>query len=262
MNHPAIEVEKLSLQIGQSVILQDVSLQIPSGQWVAIIGQNGAGKSSLIKCIMNIARATGGNIRVCGESTDAMGQRALSRKMSYVPQATESRLQFTAFEFVLLGRYPFLGRFATHGPQDIDAVNQAMAMTNVSHLEKRKMGSLSGGERQNVYIAAALAQGAEILLLDEPTAYLDPGQKGSVFKVLENLRVQTSKTIVLVTHDINAAVSGPERVIALKKGQLVFDGTGDKLMEVGALQQIFDAPFTIGMHPKTSCRFVLPEVCG
>jgi iron complex transport system ATP-binding protein len=259
MTDLALEVEHFSLRLGEREILRDVSFTVARGQWAAIIGPNGAGKTTLLKSLNRLLRGGRGGIRIAGAPLDSYKQVELARRVSYVPQTEGRSAPFTVREMVEMARYPHLGPLAPVRPEDAAAIEQALKETGMAALAERPMDALSGGERQKALLAAALAQQADILLLDEPTAFLDPSQQSDVLAVLGRVHREKSATIVSVTHDLNEALTHADRVIALRDGAVVFDGAAAALVQNGALKKIYDHEFVIGTHPKTGQPVLFPE---
>lgn len=258
MTEPALVVENFSVRLGPRDVLRNVSFSIAAGEWTAIVGPNGAGKSTLLKSLIRILRGTGA-IRVAGVPLESYRQFELARRLSYVPQGEGRRIPFTVREMVEMGRYPHRGPLAPLRPEDRDVIDAALAAAGMSAFSDRSMDALSGGERQKALLAAALAQDAGILLLDEPTAFLDPSQQTDVLAVLDRIRREKGTTIVAVTHDLNEALAHAQRVIALREGAVVFDGPSSALTAGDALRRIYDHDFVIGVHPKTGQPVLFPD---
>ena len=249
MKNSVVDVEHVSFQIGDKLILDDVSFNVCEGEYLSIIGPNGAGKTTLLKLVANILKNQTGDISICGKRLTAYDQKTLAKLISYVPQGAGALFPFTVYEFVMMGRYPHLSSFTPISSDDKDAVDKALALTDTSEFAKHNVNTLSGGERQKVFIAAALAQGASIMLLDEPTTFLDPRRQAEIGAILKNINRESGITIVSVTHDINSAISSSDKLIALKNGQLVFSGSPAELMSQGRLEDIFDISFLFANHP-------------
>jgi len=256
---PILEIDHYSYSIGDKLILHDVSFEVTEGEFLSIIGPNGAGKTTLLKCIDRIWGGGKGTIRIFGKSLESYSQKELARLISYVPQADERLFPFTAREFVLMGRYPHLSPFSSVRPEDLEEVDRVMELTSTRGFAHRNIRTLSGGERQKVFIAAALAQGAKVLLLDEPTTFLDPKHERDVMHILTRLNQDEGITVVSVTHDINNAVLSGERVLALKEGSVLFSGLSSELMDNRVLNQIFDREFLLAPHPESGQPVILPE---
>jgi iron complex transport system ATP-binding protein len=259
---PIIQLDRYSYSIGDKLILSDVSLEVGEGEYLSIIGPNGAGKTTLLKCVDRIYRGGSGAIKLRDRPLESYSQRELARLISYVPQADERLFPFTAREFVLMGRYPHLSPFSSVKPDDILEVDRVMDLTGTREFAHRHVRTLSGGERQKVFIAAALAQGAKVLLLDEPTTFLDPGHEREVLRILARLNRDEGITIISVTHDINNAALSGGRVLALKEGAVLFSGSSSELMDNKVLNNIFGRDFLLAPHPETGQLVVIPEVTG
>ena len=239
----AIDVKALSLRIGGNAILDDVSFAVAPGEWLSIIGPNGAGKTSLLKCLNRIHRAFSGTVRIHGHAHADLSQRDLARHVAYVPQADARHFGFTAREFGLLARYPHLSPFSNVKQADRDAADAGLRAMGCDAFADRSMATLSGGERQKVILAAAIAQGASILLLDEPTTFLDYRHQVEIATRLRELHAEGNVTIVAVTHDVSQAISESDRILALREGCRVFCDTAAALIEGDTLDAIFDTTF-------------------
>jgi len=260
MSEPIIQIEDLSLTIANHTILHRISLELFESEAVSVIGPNGAGKTSLLKCIMRIYPGYQGTIRFMGKSIKKISQKNLAKYISYVPQADGRLFPFTVEQFVAMGRYPHLGPFTSYRPEDRQAVRQALQITNIEKFSHRDMNTLSGGERQIVLIAAALAQGGKAMLLDEPTTFLDPRHETEIYSILKKLNRDLGMTIVTVTHDINQAVLQSDRTFILKNGTIIFSGSSQEIMQNGILEQAYDKSFTFVAHPQTGQKIVVPEI--
>ena len=181
-------------------------------------------------------------------------------KIGYVPQSDGRHAPFTVREFVLMGRYPYLSPFSPPSPSDKAAVREAMEVTGTSEFSERFLGTLSGGERQKVYIAAALAQEAQVLLLDEPTTFLDPKHESDIYRLLAGINRERGVTIVSVTHDINSAVLTSRTVLALKGGMVAFCGPAEEFMDEEVLRNIYEKSFSLMNHPQYGRTIIAPEV--
>ncbi|HEX9972930.1 MAG TPA: ABC transporter ATP-binding protein [bacterium] len=259
-NNLLIDIENLSLSIANKTILNSVSIQIYDGDYLSIIGPNGAGKTSLLKCLMRIYPGYTGRIRFQDKLPDKISQKNLARLISYVPQADGRVFPFTVEEFVMMGRYPHLSPFSSFNSEDRNAVNRALEMTRMKPFAPRFMNTLSGGERQIVLIAAALAQGAKIMLLDEPTTFLDPKHEAEIYSILKRLNRELGMTIISVTHDINNAVLQSDKIVILRQGKIMYWGKAQDVMKNEILERAFDKTFTFVAHPGTGQNIVVPEV--
>lgn len=256
----AVEVKNLSYIISGRKILNNVTFNIEMGEYVSILGPNGAGKSTLLKCLGSIIKPNYGAISFFNKPYHKIKQKDLAKILSYVPQADARPLPFTVREFIGMGRYPYLSTFSKMGTVDNDAINQSMETAGVLEYADRMVSSLSGGERQKVFIAAALAQEAKILVLDEPTTFLDPKHNAQVNDILLRVNRENATTIISVTHDINTAAMFSSRIIALKKGELVFNGEPIEFMDASKLENLFDTKFIHLPANDRDISFVHPRV--
>ena len=256
-NVAALEIKNLSLSIGGNDILKDASFDIPQGAFLSIVGPNGAGKTTLLRCVMGVIGSWTGDVLVGGRPLDTYRRRNLARLVSYVPQSDEMVFPYTGRELVMMGRYPHLSPFTRTNRADIEVVERTLEITGTSSLADRDMRTLSGGERQKVLIAGALAQEAGIMLLDEPTTFLDPRHTDEILSILADLN-ESGVTVVMVTHDINHAAYYADSVTALVDGCVVFNGSSEDLMNKEVLTAVYGKEFTQVMHPVTGKMMVLP----
>ena len=262
MTQPVFRAENISFKIFEKAIIDSISFEVFAGDYISIIGPNGAGKTSLLKCLMRIYPVSEGKMFFRGTPLARFSQKQLAKEISYVPQSDGRFFPFTVEEFVLMGRYPHLSPFTSYSKKDIKAVNSALELTGTSQLAERQLMTLSGGERQTVFIAAALAQNANILLLDEPTTFLDPKHEDNIYRILQTINKELGITIISVTHDINNAILQSGKVIALKEGIVHFSGTPEKLFKKQVLEKIYDKKFIYISHPLTGQKIIAPEIPG
>ncbi|MEN8261768.1 MAG: ABC transporter ATP-binding protein, partial [Pseudomonadota bacterium] len=203
MSGAIIQIENLSIELSGNSILKDISISINDGEYVSIIGPNGAGKTTLVKCLAGIYRTWKGTIQIDSHPFEHYDSKALAKLQGYVPQAEGRTNPLTVAEFVAMGRYPHLSAFTTLKADDYAAIDAAIERSGLESFRYRKMNTLSGGERQMVFIAAALAQGAKILLLDEPSTFLDSRHQTNVASLLKPACRENGITVLPVHHDIN-----------------------------------------------------------
>ena len=217
MSDPVLALEDFSLDLGGRAILRSLTFSVRKSERIAIVGPNGAGKTTLLKCLNRIHFRGRGSIRVAGRPLKEYSQDELARRLAYVPQAEGLSVPFTVEEFVLMGRYPHLGPLTSVGQKDREAVRGALEATGTTSFAERSLDTLSGGERQKVFLAAALTQEADILLLDEPAAFLDPAHQVDIYRLLRRIHRERGTTILSVTHDLNTALTHSDRVLALRE---------------------------------------------
>lgn len=253
-----LAVEKLSCALEGNEILKQVSIAVPSGACVSLIGPNGAGKTTFLKCLNRILPFSRGTVTIDGKNLNDYSQPELATKIAYVPQAQGRFLDFTVFDFVLLSRYPHLSPFSSISGANKDVARRALALTGMDSFADRIHATLSGGERQKVFIAAALAQEAPILLLDEPTTFLDPHHQEEIMSILHHINQEEKRTIVSVTHDLNSAMLISDQIIALRQGEIIFSGTPAETMTRGVLKNVYGSSFVFVAHPETGQSMLVP----
>jgi iron complex transport system ATP-binding protein len=258
-NPPAIEVRGFSYQAGGKTILREVSLRVEAGQYVSVIGPNGAGKTTLVKCIDRLLSGGTGEILVFGRALASYRQKELARRMGYVPQADERLFPFTVEQFVTMARYPYFSPFRSIAREDRQAVAEALRRTGTAEFADRQINTLSGGERQKVFLAAALAGEPDVLLLDEPTTFLDYRHREELRRLLSEANRQLGVTILAVTHDVNQAALESDAVVALREGRVVFDGPPQEVMRPEVLSGIYGSPFVLVDHPGAAVPMVVPH---
>jgi iron complex transport system ATP-binding protein len=245
----------LEWRSGERTILGPLDLDIQRGECLAVVGSNGAGKTTLLRLLTGLLRPSGGELRYGDRSFAALSRRELARRIAYVPQIRPSRVPLKVEEVVLLGRYPHLSRLQI-APRaaDFAAVEEALSVVGIAGLRGRAVDELSGGERQAVYIAAALAQQSELLVLDEPTLHLDARHQHDLASLLLRLKSDADRTVVLATHDLNLASLLGDRLLALISGTPLACGPPAEIVKPDLLDCLFQARFEIvrgGERPVT-----------
>lgn len=223
----SVVVEGLDAGFGRRRVLHDISLNVESGQVVSIVGPNGAGKTTLLRCIGGLLEPQRGQIRVAGRRIAGLQPQQRARLIAYVPQAEPSRFPITVFDTVLLGRRPYFGW--RPGPTDIRTAAQAIHVVDLDDLAHRPMDELSGGERQRVAIARAIAQEPDVLVLDEPTTYLDLHHQLLALEMVTGLAPTRGTTVVMTMHDLNLAVRFSDTVVVLDRGNIAASGSPEVL---------------------------------
>ncbi|NMA47410.1 MAG: ABC transporter ATP-binding protein [Lentisphaerae bacterium] len=254
-----LELEHVQLSFGATRILRDVSLMIRRGEYCTLIGPNGAGKSTLLKCINGIYSQWRGRIVIAGEDARHCSRRAVARRVGYVPQHSGILPGYRVREFLLMSRYAQLSGWGGPGRDDREAVERAMQRTGIRALANRSLPTLSGGETQKVFIAAALVQATPILLLDEPTTFLDPRFQHEVNQLVVELNQREGITVLSVSHDLNSAIQYSDRLLAMKDGELRHSLDPRELMDSSALAELFDTRFCMLSHPRSGKPLIIPE---
>ena len=244
MSPCALRAEGLEISLGGPPVLRGVSLALPPG-WTAIVGPNGGGKSTLLRVLAGLLSPQAGQVELEGRTLAEHGARERSQRIAWLAQheAGEASGELTVRDVVQLGRLPHLGLFAAPGPDDVAAVEAAMAATECSDWPCRRLHELSGGERQRVLLARALAVGAPVLLLDEPTTHLDPPHQVAVVRLLQRLAA-AGTTVVSVLHDLPLALQA-DRLVVLQQGRVCAEGPARSAAVQSALVQVFGGALSI-----------------
>ncbi|MFP5288768.1 MAG: ABC transporter ATP-binding protein [Thermoanaerobaculia bacterium] len=236
-------------------ILGPLDLEVRRGECLVLVGPNGAGKTTLLRLLTGLLRPSAGEIAYGDRSFSSLSRRELARRIAYVPQIRPARVPLRVEEVVLLGRYPHLSAFQmAPRPADFAAVEEALGVVGIEHLRGRPVDELSGGERQAVFIAAALAQESELLVLDEPTIYLDARHQRDLASLLLRLEAEAGRTVVIATHDLNLASLLGDRLIALLEGKILASGPPAEIVRPDLLECLFRTRFEVvrgGDRPVT-----------
>ena len=236
----SFELRNVGMRYGGTEVLRNVEIEVSPPLLTAVVGPNGAGKSTLLGIMAGLRESYTGECRFDGAEVRKWNRRDFARRVSFVPQATRIEFPFTVEEVVLMGRAPHAaGLFES--VQDRDSARNAMELTATLHLHHRDFRSLSGGEQQRVILAAALAQSPEVLLLDEPTTFLDVHHQVALYRILRTL-CDRGVLVVAVTHDLNLAAAYAQRVIMLSRGEVVADGPPADAFHPERLREVFDVP--------------------
>jgi len=238
--------------------LRDVSATIRRGSLTGLLGPNGCGKTTLLKLIAGILRPRQGVIRLDDRRTDQIPRRELARHVALVPQETHPAFDYSAREMVLMGRHPHLGAFQLEGPDDLAIAESCLSATGTLHLADRPYMTLSGGEKQRVIIASALAQEPEVLLLDEPTASLDLAYQLEVASLLTRLNHDHEVTMVIATHDLNLAGSLCDSLVLIRGGQILAQGPTTEVLTAPMIRALYDVDADVQMHAQSGRLTVVP----
>jgi len=236
--NPAIRIRHLGFSYGERRVLDDVSLSVEKGETIGILGPNGSGKTTLLK-ILSAVLSGSGNIELNGKDIRSYERRELSRLFAVVPQESQVNFPFTVAEIVLMGRASHHNPFGLEGERDLEAARKSMEATETLPLADRYLHELSGGEKQRVMIARALAQEAEILLLDEPAAFLDLKHQVRVFELMRRLNRERGLTIVAALHDLNLAALFFPRLVLLAEGTVYRDGSAMEVLTEENIREVY-----------------------
>lgn len=245
----SIDVHGLRLCYDTHPVLDETEFKVERGDLVALLGANGAGKSTLLRCISRILNPSAGHILLDGQELRHYNSKELARLMAVVPQETTADFDFTVEDIVMMGRFPYLGRFQKEDKEDREIVRRSMEMTGVSHLADRSIAALSGGEKQRVIMARAVCQQPEVLILDEPTANLDIGYQSMLLELAARLNRDYGVTVIAAIHDINLAVHHFNRFILLSGGRVLATGRAEEVITAENIQMSYGVPASTYRHP-------------
>ena len=239
-------------------VLDRVSLDVARGTVVGLLGPNGSGKTTLLRILAGVLQPQSGRVTIEGKPIEQMTRRDLARHIAVVPQETHSAFDFSVIDMVLMGRYPHLGTFELEGANDQAIARDALAATGTAAFEERPFATLSGGEKQRVVIASALAQSSDVLLLDEPTAALDLGYQFEITALLRRLNAERRTTMIVSTHDLNLAAALCERVVLLKQGRVVAHGETEATLTAENIRLLYEVDADVQFHPLAGHLTVVP----
>lgn len=253
-----LSTQSLKLAYGASVIVPALDLQIAGGTVTSIIGPNGCGKSTLLRALARLLPVAGGGVQLYGQALHALPSKEVARRLAILPQGPTAPEGLSVEELIWFGRHPHQGRFGLRRPQDYEAVAWALAQTGMTIFASRPLEALSGGQRQRAWIAMSLAQQTEIVLLDEPTTYLDLSHQLEVLQLAQRLNEEQGKTVVMVLHDLNQAVRYSGELIAMHEGEIYAQGHPADILTPQLLAEVFGLKAHILSDPDTGRPHIIP----
>ena len=256
---PIVEVRELSFAYGASPALSGVSFRARSGEFVGLLGPNGAGKSTLVRLVAGLLAPAAGEVRLAGLDPRRAPRRHVARVCAFVPQEPLVAWPFTVREAVMMGRSPRQGLLAVATRLDRGAVDGALEACDLVQLADRRLDALSGGERRRVFFARALAQEPRVLLLDEPTAFLDLGHQLAVMRMARDA-ARGGLCVVAVLHDLNLAAAACDRVAVLSRGRVVAEGAPSDVLTEARVREVWEVPVWRGENAATGAAVVLPAL--
>ncbi|NMB32613.1 MAG: ABC transporter ATP-binding protein [Clostridium sp.] len=233
-----IQVQNVNISYGGKGVLKDISISLQEGIFYGILGPNGSGKTTLLKSIAKSLKPKSGAVYINGLDVNRIKTRELSKELAFLYQGTATDCEYSVVDIVLMGRHPHLGRFQTESAKDMDIAQNVMMATNVWDLRNRRINEISGGERQRVFIARALAQQTDIILLDEPVSNLDIHHQIEVLDIIRSM-VRKKKTVVTVLHDLNLASMYCDHMILLKEGSVVVRGRPEVVLSPSNIKKVY-----------------------
>lgn len=252
-----LQIRQVSFSYHNGFVLQDINLAVAAGEMIALLGANGSGKTTLIKLASGILKPKQGEIRLGGANLSQLNRKSVARSVAAVPQQFHIPFAFTTSEVVTLGRIPFIKTLAGETPADKRAVTTAMELAGISQFAQRRFDELSGGERQKVILAMALAQEPKLLLLDEPTVHLDISHQVETLELLRNLNQERKLTVIAAMHELNLAALYFDRLVLLKEGRILADGTPSQVLTEHGIREVFSASVKVESHPVTGVPHIV-----
>lgn len=238
---PRVTCRGITVVRGGRALLDDVSLTLPAGRWLTVLGPNGAGKTTLLAVVSGVLRPDAGEVLVDGTPVAALRPRQRAQRLAVVPQLPVVPAGMTLGDYVLLGRTPHTGPFATERRSDLAAVAEALALLDLVEMASRPLSTLSGGERQRAFLARAVAQSAPTLLLDEPTAALDAGRAQQVLELVDRLRRERGLTVLSTMHDLTLSAQYADDLVLLRSGRVVAHGSPDDVLTEATVARHYGA---------------------
>lgn len=248
----------ISFNYGTNIVLQNISLTLEKGSILGILGPNGSGKTTLLKLMSGTLKPSSGKVLFKERSITAYSRKELARQIACLEQENTPHLPFTVQEIVEMGRYPWLKPLEELSETDLEIINSALACFNLLPKKNQRIDTLSGGERQLVSLARAMAQQPQMLILDEPTTYLDIGHQNMVMNYLLKWNIKHGITIIMVIHDLNLAGQFCQKLMLLNKGRIVAKGTPREVLQEKILIDTYNTAITIVKHPETGVPQFLP----
>ncbi len=253
-----IKTKDLDIGYNEKTIVKGLNIEILKGKITALIGGNGSGKSTILKALARILKPQHGAVYLNGESILQQSTRAVAKKLAILPQSPTAPEGLTVAELVSYGRFPHQKRFGTLAARDYQMIEWAINVTGMSEFASRTLNSLSGGQRQKAWIAMALAQGTDTILLDEPTTFLDMAHQFEVLNLLKKLNSEQRQTIVMVVHDLNHATRFADHMIAIKDGRVMKEGKAIDVTTPDILKEVFGICADVIIDSKTDTPLVIP----
>ncbi|AIE61247.1 ABC transporter ATP-binding protein [Bacillus methanolicus] len=254
----AIETNKLTLSYGETIIINELDLKVPRGEITVFIGGNGCGKSTLLRSIARLLKPKSGAVLLEGEAISKLSTKEVAKKMAILPQSPAAPEGLTVLQLVKQGRYPYQSWLKQWTIEDETKVRKALKATGLDHLKDRTVDSLSGGQRQRAWIAMTLAQNTDIILLDEPTTYLDMAHQIEILDLLFELNETEKRTIVMVLHDLNLACRYAHNIVAIKDQKIYAQGKPEHVINCSLVKNVFGMDCEVTMDPLFGTPLCIP----
>ena len=255
---PILTLKDVGFRYGQIKALKEISLQVKAGEILGILGPNGSGKSTLLKIMDGVLEPQEGEILIKDSPIASLRRSSIAREVAMVAQESHFRFSFSTLEVVLMGRFPHLKSLQFEGKRDMEVAFDALRVTHTIELVERSIHELSGGEKQRVLIARALAQEPKLILLDEPTSFLDLKFKREIFQLISSLSLEKGLSVVVVSHDIDLASQYCQRLMMLKNGSIYEMGEPDQVITASNIEAVYECPVLVDKNPATGRPRVMP----
>ncbi|MEC2076437.1 ABC transporter ATP-binding protein [Metabacillus fastidiosus] len=254
----AIETDELTLSYDESIIIKELDIKIPKGEITVFIGSNGCGKSTLLRSLARLLKPKNGSILLDGHSISKLPTKEVAKQLAILPQGPEAPEGLTVLQLVKQGRYPYQNWLKQWSVDDEEAVTKALKATNIYEFAERPVDSLSGGQRQRAWIAMTLAQQTDIILLDEPTTYLDMTHQIEILDLLFELNEKEKRTIIMVLHDLNLACRYAHHIVALKDQKIYAEGRPEEVINCSLVQNVFQMNCEVTIDPLFGTPLCIP----
>jgi len=252
-----LQIQQVYFSYFDGLVLHDINLSLRAGEMVGLLGPNGSGKTTLLKLASGILKPKQGEIKLGGSNLSQLSRKSIARSVAVVPQQFHMPFAFTTSEVVMLGRIPFIKALTGETAADRQAVAAAVELVGITELTQRRFDELSGGERQKITLAMALAQQPKLLLLDEPTVHLDISHQVDTLELVRSLNVEQGLTVIAAMHDLNLASLYFDRLILLKEGRISAEGTPAQILTEDTIREVFSASVRVEPHPATGVPHIV-----
>jgi iron complex transport system ATP-binding protein len=253
-----LQAHDLQLAYGDNVVVEGLDLEVLDGTVTAVIGPNGCGKSTLLRALGRLMRAKRGHVLLDGKRIDKQPTREVAKVLGVLPQAPIAPEGLTVADLIARGRHPHQAWYRQWSSDDEAAVAEALAWTDMTDFSERSLDELSGGQRQRAWISMALAQGTDLLLLDEPTTFLDLAHQVDVLDLVERLHAEAGRTVVMVLHDLNMAARYAQRLVAMRAGKIIAQGDPSEVLTEPLLRKVFELDAQVLTDPIAGTPLVVP----
>ncbi len=258
----SLETKSLSLSYGETMIINELDLKIPKGEITVFIGSNGCGKSTLLRSLARLLKPQTGSVLLEGSKISSLPTKEIAKQLAILPQGPVAPEGLTVLQLVKQGRYPYQNWFRQWSKEDEEKVQKALESTGLSDLANRQVDSLSGGQRQRAWIAMTLAQDTDIILLDEPTTYLDMTHQIEILDLLFELNEKEQRTIVMVLHDLNLACRYAHHIVALQDKQIYAQGKPEEVITCQLVRNVFNMNCEVTVDPLFGTPLCIPHGKG